>query len=113
MAVTEKDITLCGHGSGTPSTKNMYTYLESRYKSIAPNGKHKGVIAVRRLKKITDSGRKKIFLSRPLPNGTGLFMCQKNIGEQYEIFLPFQGRSPACRNHHRHIPAWRHPDKNA
>ena len=59
MAVTEKDITLCGHGSGTPSTKNMYTYLESRYKSIAPNGKHKGVIAVRRLKKITDSGRKK------------------------------------------------------
>lgn len=51
MAVTEKDITLCGHGSGTPSTKNMYTYLESRYKSIAPNGKHKGVIAVRRLKK--------------------------------------------------------------
>lgn len=28
MAVTEKDITLCGHGSGTPSTKNMYTYLE-------------------------------------------------------------------------------------
>lgn len=59
MAVTEKDITICGHGSGTPSTKNMYTYLESRYKSIAPNGKHKGVIAVRRLKKITDSGRKK------------------------------------------------------
>lgn len=59
MAVTEKDIALCGHGSGTPSTKNMYTYLESRYKSIASNGKHKGVIAVRRLKKITNSGRKK------------------------------------------------------
>mgnify|MGYP007030236537 FL=1 len=40
MAVTEKDITISGHGSGTPSTKNMYAYLESRYKSIAPNGKH-------------------------------------------------------------------------
>lgn len=52
MIVTEKDIALCGHGSGTPSTKNMYTYLESRYKSIAPNGKHKGAIAVRRLKKL-------------------------------------------------------------
>ena len=59
MAVTEKDITICGHGSGTPSTKNMYTYLESRYKSIAPNGKHKGVVAVRRLKDLNDSGRKK------------------------------------------------------
>ena len=59
MAITEKDITLCGHGSGTPSTKNMYTYLESRYKSIAPNGKHKGVVAVRRLKELTDAGRKK------------------------------------------------------
>lgn len=44
MIVTEKDIALCGHGSGTPSTKNMYTYLESRYKSIAPNGKHKELL---------------------------------------------------------------------
>lgn len=59
MAVTEKDITICGHGSGTPSTKNMFTYLESRYKSIATNGKHKGIVAVKRFKKITDSGRKK------------------------------------------------------
>lgn len=59
MAITEKDITICGHGSGTPSTKNMYVYLDSRYKSIAPNGKHKGVVAVKRLKALTDSGRKK------------------------------------------------------
>lgn len=59
MAITEKNITICGHGSGTPSTKNMYIYLESRYKSIAPNGKHKGVVAVRRLKALNDSGRKK------------------------------------------------------
>lgn len=59
MAITEKDITLCGHGSGTPSTKNMYTYLESRYKKVAPNGERKGVVAVRRLKALTDAGRKK------------------------------------------------------
>lgn len=58
MIVTEKDIALCGHGSGTPSTKNMYTYLESRYKSIAPNGKHKGSYCSKTIKKITDSGRK-------------------------------------------------------
>lgn len=59
MAVTEKDITLCGHGSGTPSLKNMYTYLSNRYKQIAKNGKHKGVISVKRLKALNDSGRKK------------------------------------------------------
>ena len=59
MAVTEKDIIICGHGSGTPSTKNMYTYLESRYNSVASNGKRKGVVAVKRLKALTDSGRKK------------------------------------------------------
>ena len=34
MAVTEKDITLCGHGSGTPSTKNMYTYLKIQNKNL-------------------------------------------------------------------------------
>ena len=59
MTVTEKDITLCGHGSGTPSFKNMYTYLSNRYKQTAKNGKHKGVVSVQRLKGLTDSGRKK------------------------------------------------------
>lgn len=59
MTVTEKDITLCGHGSGTPSLKNMYTYLSNRYKQTAKNGKHKGVVSVQRLKALTDSGRKK------------------------------------------------------
>ncbi|WP_310603532.1 hypothetical protein [Anaerosporobacter sp.] len=58
MAITEKDITLCGHGSGTPSTKNMVTYLTSRYSSKAPNGVRKGIIKVMRLKKMTDAKRK-------------------------------------------------------
>ncbi len=56
--MTEKQITICGHGSSTPSFKNMYTYLESRYNSIASNGKHKGVVVVRRLKGMTDEQRK-------------------------------------------------------
>lgn len=59
MAITEKQIVICGHGSGTPSTKNMYDYLTSRYNSIASNGLHKGIISVRRLKALTDSGRQK------------------------------------------------------
>lgn len=59
MAVTEKNITLCGHGSGTPGLKNMNTYLTARYKSISPNGKHKGAVKVMRLKSLSDSQRKK------------------------------------------------------
>lgn len=59
MSVTEKDIIICGHGSGNPSTKNMYTYNSQRYSSVASNGKRKGVVCVLRLKALTDSGRVK------------------------------------------------------
>ena len=59
VSITEKDITICGHGSGNPSTKNMYTYNSQRYASIASNGKRKGVVCVLRLKALTDSGRTK------------------------------------------------------
>lgn len=58
MNITEKSITLCGHGSGTPSTKNMYTYLNTRYNSIASNGKRKCIVKVMRLKALTDADRK-------------------------------------------------------
>lgn len=88
MAVTEKDITLCGHGSGTPSTKNMYIYLESRYKSIAPNGKHKGVIAVRRLKKITDSGRKKFHDTYKTILGRNSY----NQSLRSYVYTPYKGK---------------------
>lgn len=54
MAITEKEITICGHGSGTPSTKNMWTYLESRYQQKASNGLRKGAVAVVRRKGMTD-----------------------------------------------------------
>lgn len=55
--MTEKDITICGHGSNTPSYKNMYEYLELRYNQVASNGKRKGVVSVRRLKALTDAQR--------------------------------------------------------
>lgn len=59
VMITAKDITICGHGSGTPSLKNLYTYSASRYSQKAPNGKRKGIVAVRRLKALTDAGRRK------------------------------------------------------
>lgn len=57
--ITEKTILLCGHGSGNPSLKEMYSYLESRFQQIASNGKRKGVIEVRRKPGITDDERQK------------------------------------------------------
>lgn len=55
----ESNITICGHGSGNPSLKRMDQYLTQRYNGIAPNGKHKGIVAVRRLKALTDADRKR------------------------------------------------------
>lgn len=55
--MTEDQIVLCGHGSGKPSLKNMYSYLQSRYDKIAKNGKHKGVAVVRRFKKLENPAK--------------------------------------------------------
>lgn len=48
-AINGTKVTLCGHGSGTPSLKDMHTYCKSRYnaKSSTKLG-HKGLIRVRR-----------------------------------------------------------------
>ena len=56
-AMTENDITLCGHGSNRPSYKNMYSYLQGRHTSYASNGKTKGIVKVMRLKTLTDEAR--------------------------------------------------------
>lgn len=65
MAITEKDITICGHGSGNPRTTRMDSYGTLRYAGTASgtiNGKkqtwHKGLVAVVRRKQMTDSQRK-------------------------------------------------------
>jgi len=57
--MTEKDITICGHGSGFPSLKNMESYLSSRYAAKMSNGVRKGLIRVRRVKGMTDAEREK------------------------------------------------------
>lgn len=59
--MTEKQIRICGHGSGFPTIKNMEEYLTNRYNQIATNGKHKGIVAVRRLKGITDADRQEFI----------------------------------------------------
>ena len=56
---TEKTIKICGHGSGNPSTKVMYNYLEERYNKYMSNGGRKGIVCVKRLKSLTDAERQK------------------------------------------------------
>ena len=57
MYTRESDITICGHGSGTPSLKNMAEYLEKRYTQKMSNGVRKQLIRVRRVKGLTDPER--------------------------------------------------------
>ena len=45
---TDNDITICGHGYGNPSTKNLAAYSTQRQSQTAPNGVHKGIVAVKR-----------------------------------------------------------------
>ena len=86
--ISENNIIICGHGSGFPSTKKMYTYLENRYKLIAPNGKHKGLVAVRRLKSFTDAQRKKFHDAYTIILGRNYY--SQNLREY--VFNPYNGR---------------------
>ena len=55
--MTDNDIVICGHGWDKPSTKNLREYSAQRYSQYAPNGKHKGIVSVKRLKAMSDQGR--------------------------------------------------------
>lgn len=85
---TEKGIILVGHGSGFPSTKNMESYLTNRHKLIADNGKHKGLIAVRRLKGITDEERQKFHEAYKSILGRNYY--SQDLREY--VFTPYKGR---------------------
>lgn len=86
--ITEKNITICGHGSGFPSLKNMEAYLSNRYKLIADNDKHKGLIAVRRLKDITDEERQKFHDAYKSILGRNYY--SQTLREH--VFTPYNGR---------------------
>lgn len=61
---SDKDITICGHGYGRPSLKSLYTYTESRKKSKADNGLDKGIVCVRRFKKLDKNPAKRLAFRR-------------------------------------------------
>lgn len=59
--MTERDITICGHGSNVPSLKNLYQYNEMRYNGKMSNGVRKGLLRVRRLKALDTPGKRDSF----------------------------------------------------
>ena len=59
--MNERDITICGHGSGTPSLKNLQDYLTMRYNSKMSNGVRKQLLAVRRLKALDTDAKRQHF----------------------------------------------------
>lgn len=86
--MTEKQITICGHGSGFPTTKNMYTYLENRYNLFADNGKRKGLVAVRRVKNFTDNERQRFHDAYKSIFGRNYY--SQDLREY--VFTPYKGR---------------------
>lgn len=86
--MTEKQITLCGHGSGFPTLKNMETYLTNRYNLIAKNGKRKGLVAVRRLKGFSDEERQRFHDIYKSILGRNYY--SQDLREY--VFTPYKGR---------------------
>lgn len=86
--ISEKDIIICGHGSGNPSLKNMYTYLFSRYAMTASNGKHKGIIAVMRLKALTDA--KRVEFKNTYQTIIGRNIYNQNLRDY--VYIPYNGK---------------------
>ena len=86
--MNEKSIVIAGHGAGFPTTKNMYTYLENRYNLFADNGKRKGLVAVRRVKGMTESQRGQFHNAYKSILGRNYY--SQNLREY--VFVPYNGR---------------------
>lgn len=90
MVITEKDIKICGHGSGTPSVKNLYTYNSSQYSRYATNGVRKGLVCVRRLKAMTDENRVKFHDAYKTILGRNIY--NQNLRQYVYTKNPSNGR---------------------
>ena len=87
--MTERDITICGHGSGTPSLKNLYAYNDLRYAAKMSNGVRKGLLRVRRLKALDTPGKRDSF--RALYSSILGRNTYSQSRRQY-VYTPYRGR---------------------
>lgn len=86
--MTSKDVTICGHGSGRPSLKNLYSYSSQRYNQKAPNGVRKGIVCVRRLKAMDGLGRERFVKYYNTIIGRNYY--SQNL-RQY-VYEPYKGK---------------------
>ena len=87
--MTEKDIKICGHGSNTPSLKNLYDYLTLRHSKKMTNDVRKELIAVRRLKALDTDARRQQF------HDTYKTILGRNAYNQdlrQYVYTPYKGR---------------------
>ena len=87
--MTEKDIKICGHGSNTPSLKNLYDYLTMRHSKKMTNDVRKELIAVRRLKALDTDARRQQF------HDTYKTILGRNAYNQdlrQYVYTPYKGR---------------------
>lgn len=87
--MTEKDIKICGHGSNTPSLKNLYDYLTMRHSQKMTNDVRKELIAVRRLKVLNTEARRQQF------HDTYKTILGRNAYNQdmrQYVYTPYKGR---------------------
>lgn len=87
--MTERDITICGHGSNVPSLKNLYEYNAMRYAGRMSNGVRKGLLRVRRLKALDTPGKRDNF--RAL-YGSILGRNVYDQGKRQYVYTPYRGR---------------------
>lgn len=87
--MTERDITICGHGSGTPSLKNLYAYNELRYNGKMSNDVRKQLLRVRRLKALDTPGKRDNF--RALYSAILGRNTYSQARRQY-VYTPYRGR---------------------
>jgi len=87
--MTERDITICGHGSNVPSLKNLYEYNAMRYAGRMSNGVRKGLLRVRRLKTLDTPGKRDNF--RAL-YGSILGRNVYDQGKRQYVYTPYRGR---------------------
>lgn len=86
--MNEKQITICGHGSGNPSLKNMYDYLESRHNSYNDAGQRRELVAVRRCKGLTNAQKDKFVAAYKSILGRNIY------SQSYRtyVFTPLNGK---------------------
>ena len=87
--MTERDITICGHGSNTPSLKNLNEYLTMRHDKRMENGVRKQLLRVRRLKALDTDGKRELFKAL---YGSILGRNVYDQDRRQYVYTPYRGR---------------------